>query len=78
MTGRPMTHWTYDPAIDAAYIQISTREHPNGVKTMDLTGVAIIQVDVDLDGNVLGMELIGGTQDISLRDLKQYLKEEPE
>jgi uncharacterized protein YuzE len=72
-----MTKWTYDPAIDAAYIEISPRE-PVTVRTIELTGIHVM-LDVDLDGNVLGIELLpgfGGT--VQRLNLTHHLKEEPQ
>lgn len=76
-----MTRWTYDPNIDAAYIILDDKE-PNGVKTVDLTGIGVM-VDFDLDGNVLGIELLGGKLRITIDGLvadlhlERFLKEEP-
>jgi uncharacterized protein YuzE len=71
-----VTKWTYDEEVDCAYIQVDERE-PNGVRTVELTGVHVI-LDVDLDGKVLGLELLpgfGGT--VKRIGLARYLKEEP-
>lgn len=71
-----MTRWTYDEEVDCAYIILEEQE-PAGVRTVELTGVHVI-LDVDLDGNVLGLELLpgfGGT--VERIGLARYLKEEP-
>lgn len=68
--------WTYDEVIDAAYI--FTREvEPAQLKTIHLEGVEVL-LDVDTDGNVLGIELLGDTRKKTvLRDLGKYLKTDP-
>jgi hypothetical protein len=74
--------WDYDEAFDCADIHIIPRDEiPPEVRTIDLEGIHVL-IDVDLQGNILTIELLG---DISrenprrtiLRDLGKYLKEKP-
>jgi uncharacterized protein YuzE len=72
------TNWQYDSAGDCAYIKIVNFE-PQKVKTVHLERVEVL-LDMDLDGNVLGIELLGdptGTNPTVLKDLGKYLKTEP-
>jgi uncharacterized protein YuzE len=70
-----MTHWTYDPAIDAAVIIVN---HDGvSVRTIDLFG-AHVMIDVSRDdGRVMSIEIIGPADDTSLSGLAEFLKEEP-
>jgi uncharacterized protein YuzE len=70
------TDWQYDPASDCAYIKITNFE-PQQVKTVHLEGIEVL-FDVDLEGNILGIELLGNIREKTvLRELGKYLKTEP-
>ncbi len=66
--------WTYDSNVDAAYITVG--DINNSVKTLDLND-SHVMLDFDLDGNLIGVEIIAG-DNITLRDLKKYLKRDPD
>lgn len=74
-----MTAWNYDPAVDVAYIQVNVR-YDGPVRTIDLDEMSRchiqVMIDTDLDGNVLGMELLGspGSKTV-LHGLERWMKE---
>ncbi len=70
-----MTAWDYDEEVNAACIHIIPRDAiPQGhVKTIDLEGIHVL-IDVDTEGNVLTIELLGHAT--ILKGLGRYLQQE--
>jgi uncharacterized protein YuzE len=76
-----VTTWTYDEmviaqsmTVPAAAIYLIPPEDGRPVHTVDLMG-AHVCIDVDKDGNVASIEIMGPAVFMDLRDLGKYLGE---
>lgn len=75
--------WTYDDevlvgerTVDAAYIYL-TPETVETSTTVDLQG-AHVQLDIDEEGTVTGIEILGPAVHTRIADLGKYLKQDAE
>lgn len=60
-----MVKLTYDPSVDAAYISFGEIGAGGSVATVNLhpiAGATFINADVDADGHLLGIEVIGASR----------------
>lgn len=67
--------WTYDPQADAIYLNLAP-----WTAAADLTSVGIndqVILDVDKDGSLAGIEIIGGTEELFPK-LRRLLDREPQ
>lgn len=68
------TQWFYDPEICAADIALRPDSWPVAypIRTIDLAGAHIL-LDVDKDGTVLNIEILGPAAGFPLENLMDYL-----
>ena len=59
---------TYDPSVDAAYIQITSSR--GGVETTLVDDHVV--VDIDCERRVVGMEILDASSRLDLEDLKSF------
>ena len=59
---------TYDPSVDAAYIQITSSR--GGVETTLVDGH--VAVDIDCERRVVGVEILDASSRLDLEDLKSF------
>ena len=75
---RSVTSWTYDEAVsETRVIPIAdihlVPDDGRPVKTIDLMGAHVL-IDVDEEGNVVSIEILGPAVFTDLKDLGDYLK----
>jgi uncharacterized protein YuzE len=75
-----VTNWTYDETtaddrvIPLAGIYLTPPDDQRQVRTIDLMGAHVL-IDVDLEGNLVSVEIIGPAVFVRLQDLGEYLGE---
>jgi uncharacterized protein YuzE len=78
-----MTKWTYDDTvmimdkiISMAAIHLIPPDDTREVRTLDLMGAHVF-MDVDAEGNIVSIEILGPAVFVDLKNLGEYLKEPP-
>jgi uncharacterized protein YuzE len=56
--------FTYDPAANAAYLKLTEGEFAESLPVADRSGHVALVVDVDADGQVLGIEFLDAARQV--------------
>jgi uncharacterized protein YuzE len=70
---RPTVQVTFDPSVDAAYVEIVDHKDGEAVEQVNVTpphGEGDVVLDFDKDGRLLGIEVIGARRTLRPETLK--------